>query len=269
MNICKLFVFVFCFSLFDLKISFASKKPKIIGVVGTIEGENNVFRPPISFYWIQPKELDNFANACAGQNVSFVMLPLDVYQVKKLADTIDGLVLTGGIEDLASSERSNFETKILDEVIKQKKQVLGICRGFQFINYYFYKDKLEDKKSENVFKIIDRFPQNSTTHINPNKKYVGLYSTMHKVKLNPKSRLSKILNKTEINVNSAHNYAIDKIDKKVLVYGISPEDGVPEMIEIKNYPKFFMGVQWHPEYLSTDDDVKLLQSFCKAVVNDN
>ena len=85
--------------------------------------------------------------------------------------------------------------------------------------------------------------------------------------MDKRSRLAKILNKTEIDVNSKHNHAIDKIGDGVLVYGISPKDGVPEMIEIKGYPKFLVGVQWHPEFLSTDDDVKLLQAFCKAVVN--
>ena len=57
-------------------------------------------------------------------------------------------------------------------------------------------------------------------------------------------------------------------NNSVLLYGVSPDDGVPEMIEIKGYPKFLMGVQWHPEFLATKYDEKLIKSFCDAVEKD-
>ena len=197
-----------------------------------------------------------------------MILPVDIAQVKQLSKTIDALVLTGGSESLYQSRRSDFETKMLDEIIKQKKQVLGICRGFQMLNYYFTKNEINEKQileNENLLKITENFNGKVIHKDNDNK--LSQFFSLHKVKLDKKSRLAKILHKTEIDVNSSHNYALNKIGKKVLLYGVSPDDGVPETIEIKDYPKFLMGVQWHPEFLSTDDDVKLLQAFCKAVVN--
>lgn len=248
----------------------ALQKPKIIGVIGTNEQDTKAYSNVTAypFYWVRQNYLNNFANACAGQNVVFVMLPLDMEQTKKLSHSIDALVLTGGSESLYQSHRSDFETKMLDEIIKQKKQVLGICRGFQMLNYYFTKNEINEKQileNENLLKIKEHFNGKTIHKDNDNK--LSQFFPLHKVKLDKKSKLAKILNKTEIDVNSSHNYALNKIGKKVLLYGLSPDDGVPEMIEIKDYPKFLVGVQWHPEFLSTDDDVKLLQAFCKAVVN--
>ena len=244
-------------------------KPKIIGIIGAMEEDmeryENITSQP--FYWIKQNYTNNLSNACAGQNVLFTIIPLDITQVKKIANTIDALVLTGGIESLYNSKRGEFEKKMLDEMIKRKKQILGICRGFQMLNYYFTRDEIKDEeilKHENLLKITEHF-NGKTIHKENDKN--SLFFPLHKVKLDKKSRLAKILNKTEIDVNSSHSYALNKIGKRVLLYGVSPEDGVPEMIEIKGYPKFLVGVQWHPEFLSTDEDVKLLQNFCKAVVN--
>ena len=65
--------------------------------------------------------------------------------------------------------------------------------------------------------------------------------------------------------NNEDNNKSDKQGYFVLDLALTPDDDIPEVMEMKNYPKFFLTVQWHPEFLSTDDDVKMLRAFCHAV----
>jgi gamma-glutamyl-gamma-aminobutyrate hydrolase PuuD len=93
------------------------------------------------------------------------------------------------------------------------------------INYYFTKNEIKDKeilKNENLLRIKDHF-NGKVTHKEVGKK-LSQFFTLHKVKLDKKSKLAKILHKTEIDVNSSHNYTLNKIGKKVLLYGVSPND---------------------------------------------
>ena len=84
----------------------------------------------------------------------------------------------------------------------------------------------------------------------------------HKVQINLKSKLYKIVKKKEFRVNSAHHQAIKKIGKKLDINAIA-EDGIIEGIESKNH-KFFIGIQWHPEFLITNCDKRIFKAFIKA-----
>ena len=88
--------------------------------------------------------------------------------------------------------------------------------------------------------------------------------TVHNVNLNKQSKISKILNVSTIDVNSNHNFIVGKLADGVVITGKSP-DGVPEVLEIPSYEKYLLAVQWHPEFLATKYDEKLIKSFCDAV----
>jgi gamma-glutamyl-gamma-aminobutyrate hydrolase PuuD len=49
--------------------------------------------------------------------------------------------------------------------------------------------------------------------------------------------------------------------------GFSIGDDIIEIVELKNYPNFFLGVQWHPEFLVTKYDEDIFKTFCKSVTN--
>ena len=51
-------------------------------------------------------------------------------------------------------------------------------------------------------------------------------------------------------VNSFHHQAIDKVSKDFRVTATS-KDGIVEAIEYKKKYSFILGVQWHPELMSS------------------
>ena len=70
------------------------------------------------------------------------------------------------------------------------------------------------------------------------------------------------MRKKEFRVNSAHHQAIKKVGKNLNINAIA-EDGIIEGIELNNH-KFFLGIQWHPEFFISNYDRKIFRSFIKA-----
>ena len=66
-------------------------------------------------------------------------------------------------------------------------------------------------------------------------------------------------------MNSAHHQAIDNLGKNLVVNGYA-EDGIIESIE-HNIHNWCLGVQWHPEFLITKTDIKIIKNFIKAAKN--
>ena len=63
-------------------------------------------------------------------------------------------------------------------------------------------------------------------------------------------------------VNSAHHQSVDDLGKGLEVNSFT-EDGVIEGIENPNQ-KFCIGVQWHPEFLIDENDVRIFKSFVNS-----
>lgn len=235
------------------KVKKAPQKPKIIGVIGDyLANENNKHDySSWPLHAMRYQYIDNLVQACEGENVAFVMLTNTSEQADKVAKAVDAVVLTGGDDD-PTGRRDKFEKAMVERMLAQKKQVFGICRGMQMINYFFGGE------------VIEMQPEQKKLH--KTATYCReCNQTKHRVILDENSKLAKILGKTEINVNTNHNFAVRRMADNFIVTGRSPEDDIPEVMEMKNYPKFFLTVQWHPEFLSTDDDVKMLRAFCHAV----
>ncbi len=87
---------------------------------------------------------------------------------------------------------------------------------------------------------------------------------MHGVWIGPGNRLGRLLDRTELKVNSFHHQAV-----KALATGFVPtgwaEDGVVEAIEAPGH-RFAIGVQWHPEAMTRTDPTsrRLFEVFVAA-----
>ena len=59
----------------------------------------------------------------------------------------------------------------------------------------------------------------------------------------------------------------NKFEKKGMIFsGLSPDNKLPEIIELKNHP-WFIGVQFHPEFKSRPlSPHPLFSSFIKAAI---
>ena len=77
---------------------------------------------------------------------------------------------------------------------------------------------------------------------------------LHRVRLDPGSRLAQLIDETDIEVNSLHHQAVKAIAAPLRVTGKS-EDGVIESLE-SDERRFLIVVQWHPEEI---DDLPWVQ----------
>lgn len=131
---------------------------------------------------------------------------------------IDFLILSGGndiynlVKCTKNFIRNRLDYKVLNNAIKKKIPVLGICYGAQFISNFF---------NNEVFK--------KKGHINKNNE----------IKIINKDYSNKSL----IKIKCFHNYVI-KSHKKFDPIGVS-EDKTIEFFKIKN--KKIYGMMWHPE----------------------
>ena len=100
---------------------------------------------------------------------------------------------------------------------------------------------------------------------------LGLYEA----KLRKNSAIKKIYKSNNIQERHRHRYEVninlmEKFEKKGLIFsGISPDNKLPEIIELKNHSWFF-GVQFHPEFKSRPlNPHPLFSSFIKAAKSYN
>ena len=171
-------------------------------------------------------------------------------------DKCDGIVLSGG-EDVhpkfynkpeylsilkpeeIKAERDEFEFKVIEKTMDQKKPLLGICRGLQIANVHFGGTLIPDIPSDG----------------NPSHSKMKGYDKRHIVNISDKSVLKKFIGKVRGEVNSAHHQSADVIAGDLRATAIS-EDGIIEGLEWKNPGKksFLLLVQWHPERMKDADN---------------
>lgn len=152
--------------------------------------------------------------------------------LKRLVDMCDGLLIPGGYKWY------EFDEFIYNYALEKNIPILGICAGMQMMCRI-------DKDKNNICE--DTTVRNETIidHHQRDKKYV------HNIDIVDNTKLSKIINKKEIKVNSRHNYHVENIvDLKVSAYS---EDGLIEAVEYED-KKFVLGVQWHPETMLDYDE---------------
>lgn len=157
-------------------------------------------------------------------------------------DMCDGLFIPGG------SKISPYDYLILEEALKRKIPILGVCLGMQLLANY---------RVDNFFlKDVDDNIHNTSWEKETEDKSV------HNVIINKDSMLYNIISKDKIGVNSFHSKEVAK-NERFRITALS-EDGVIEGIELKNY-SFCMGVQWHPELMLDSDinSVKIFRYFMK------
>lgn len=212
---------------------------------------------------------DNYCGAVAEYGGVPLPLSHELSAVDAYLELLDGLVITGGAFDVSPAlygagevhatvttkdRRTQFEWAITQGALKRGLPVLGICGGQQLLNVVLGGTLVQH--------IPDRYPDSAIAHEQPNPRN----ETSHPVKIAASSRLAEIVGSLEIQVNSAHHQAVAEPGEGVEINAVSP-DGVIEGIE---YPahRFCMGLQWHPEFLITEADRAIYQTFLDACRHD-
>ena len=229
-------------------------KNPIIGI--TLDFENHGGYSKFPSYAIRENYL-----TCLHQ---FRAIPFPIFHENSLnsyfIDALDGLVITGGNFDIdpqlysecsngsriIKNKRTKFEIDIFNKFIETSKPILGICGGEQLMNIACGGDLVQD---------ISDSIKTKTEHEQPNPRD----QVSHEITINKNSRLYKITNSKNIKVNSAHHQSVKNLGENFISTAIAP-DGVIEAIEhIKH--RWCLGLQWHPEFLITNDDIAIIKDF--------
>jgi putative glutamine amidotransferase len=177
---------------------------------------------------------------------------------------VQGLILSGGHDvdpHLYGEEldpkigeiwpaRDHFDMLLLKFAEEMNKPILGVCRGAQIINVAHGGSLYQDitNRSEKTFK----HEQGHTPDL-----------PTHRVHVKEGSLLAQTLGKTNFLTNSFHHQLIKKVASDLKAVA-QTEDGVTEGLE--NEVGNILAVQWHPEMLHRNPDVKFMNNLFKFLI---
>ena len=184
--------------------------------------------------------------------------PVDTAIAARVLDGIDGLVITGGRDvdpaayghqphpatDDPARDRDSWEFALLEEALRRRIPVLGICRGAQVLNVALggtLHQHLPDVLGHSGHRRGDAVFAPST------------------VRTSAGSRLARLVGDS-VDVRCYHHQAIDRVGEGLVVSGTGA-DGVIEAVEMPG-PDFVVAVQWHPE--ETLEDLRLFAGLVGA-----
>ena len=140
---------------------------------------------------------------------------------------------------------------------KQKIPYLGVCYGFQMAAVEFARHELGLPQA-NTTEVDPHTPDPIVCLLEEQKEVNEMGGSMRlgaqRVVLEAGSRVAKIYGRTEIWERHRHRFEInpeyfERMQSKGLLITGKSADGRVEALELKDHP-FFVGVQYHPEFLS-------------------
>jgi putative glutamine amidotransferase len=183
----------------------------------------------------------------AAGGMPVILAPVESASIDALLSHLDAVCLSGGpdLDPAAYGMRAHpelgptepeldrFELELARAAVARGLPVLGICRGMQVLNVALgggLHQHLPDLGSE-----LDHRQQRLSSE------------PSHRVRLERDSRLTKILGRRYVEVNSFHHQGLHALGRGLTVAGRAP-DGLVEAIEAPGR-RFTFGVQWHAECL--------------------
>ena len=184
----------------------------------------------------------------AAGGIPVVVPPVGDRDAERVLGRVDGLVLSGG-PDLAPSaygaqphiqlgptepHLDRFEYAVAREAVRLRLPTLGICRGAQTLNVV---------RGGTLHQHLPDVIGDTIAH----RQVTDGRIPTHPVAISPESRLAGVLGTTQLNVNSFHHQAVDRLGAGLSACAWAP-DGTIEAIEDPGQP-FLLAVQWHAETL--------------------
>ena len=203
-----------------------------------------------------------------------VIIPPDALlaSVADLVEACDGFVFTGGRPNVHPKEygepltdghgdideaRDALTLPLIRALIKRGQPYLAICRGFQEMNVAM---------GGSLYPEIRDLPGRDNHRMPPDGTLAEKFALRHDVTLTPGGVFAKVFGANVVRTNTLHGQGIKQVGQRIFVDGCAP-DGTPEAIYVQDAKGFGLGVQWHPEYLASEDPVSrpLFAAFGTAV----
>ena len=197
-------------------------------------------------------------------------------QIKNKLKDASGILIPGGFG------KRGTEGKIaaVNYARKNKIPFLGICFGMQMAVIEFARYKLNIKNATSsefgpskasVVGLMSEWTKDGKLMKGTDKNLGGTMRLgSYEARLKKDTKISKIYNSLKIRERHRHRYEVninfrkDFENKGMIFSGLSPDNKLPEIIELKDHPWFF-GVQFHPEFKSRPlSPHPLFSSFIKA-----
>ncbi len=192
----------------------------------------------------------SYVRALVAAGCAPVLIPLldDDERLRAIFERLDGIVFAGGVDvapqeygeepigdlNVVEAPRDRTELTLARWAFADDLPTLGICRGQQVLNVALGGSLWQDLRHQGV---------TSVDHSDADGRARG--ALMHRVRLDPDSRLAQLIDETDVEVNSLHHQAVKTVAPQLKVTGTS-EDGVIESLESDDR-RFLIAVQWHPE----------------------
>ena len=200
-------------------------------------------------------------------------------EIKKKLKNASGLLIPGGF----GKRGTEGKISAIKYARENKIPFLGICFGMQMAIIEFARNKLNikkagssefDKKCYPVIGLINEWDKNGKIIKGTDQNLGGTMRLgLYEAKLRNNSAINKVYKSRSIKERHRHRYEVnnnlkDQFENKGLIFsGMSPDNKLPEIIELKNHP-WFIGVQFHPEFKSRPlAPHPLFSSFIKASKN--
>jgi len=204
---------------------------------------------------------------------------LKVSDIKNKLKDVSGVLIPGGFG------KRGTEGKIaaIEYSRKNKIPFLGICFGMQMAIIEFARNKLNIKKATSsefgslgthIIGLIHEWNKDGKLIKGTDKNLGGTMRLgLYEAKLKDNSLIKKIYKSKSIKERHRHRYEVNinyknQFEKNGMIFsGLSPDNKLPEIIELKKHP-WFIGVQFHPEFKSRPlAPHPLFSSFIKAAKN--
>lgn len=169
------------------------------------------------------------------------------------ADLADGVLLSGSpanvhpehfgqsVRDPAlplDPERDRITLPLVRLAIERGLPLFAICRGLQEINVAL---------GGSLLQAVHEEPGRFDHRADPDEDLDLQYGPSHPVDLVAGGELARILGIAQLQVNSLHGQAIDRLAAGLEVQARA-RDGTIEAVRIMEHPGFALAVQWHPEW---------------------
>ena len=212
------------------------------------------------------RSFPQYAHAVEASGGEAVEIPLDADNeaIARLITSCQGVLLPGSPADVdpqkygeekqpetnpADPRRDNVDELLLQDAFNMRKPLLGICYGLQSLNVW---------RTGTLRQHIER---GQVDH-----EAGKTVPVAHEVKIEPQSRLVKIVGTTQLPVNSSHHQSAESIGDGLRVVARCGADGIVEALEGTQPDHFVLAVQWHPERGFDQDKAsqKMFHEFIEA-----